>query len=412
MSTLSLSGRSLAWAVPVVVEAAALVRSVVLAWMLGPDELGQAMMLALTVRMVEMTSDLGIDRLLVQAPDGQTARLQAELQGASILRGMISAVILLALAPVFAIVLTGGPGWEGYALLAVIPSLRGFAHLDYRRFERRFRYTAMAAVEGGATLAMAVAVVPAGALFQDHRAMAAVLIVHALAFTLMSHLMAKRSYRARVSMPTLTRLVHFGAPLVLNALLLFAAFYADRLIVAGAYGWAVLAVYGIALQLAMLPAQIVGRAAASLLLPRLAQVLRQQRLAQVWSPIMTAHVLGAAALTVGFVACAPAAIELVYGPAYRPGFALTLGVALAAGFRILRTPLSQLAVASGRTGDPARANLRRALAILPAAFCAGLGLPLAAIAFAAAAGEAAATLRAARLARLSLTPIFNTKVFA
>ena len=50
--------RALAWLVPVLAEAAALGRSVLFAWLIGPDQLGQAMMLALVVRLAEMASDL------------------------------------------------------------------------------------------------------------------------------------------------------------------------------------------------------------------------------------------------------------------------------------------------------------------------------------------------------------------
>ena len=91
------SSRALAWAVPVLAEAAALGRSVVLAWAIGPEDLGRAMMLALTLRLVEMVSDVGIERLIVQAPDGNTSRLQAELHGAAILRAL-SRILRAALA--------------------------------------------------------------------------------------------------------------------------------------------------------------------------------------------------------------------------------------------------------------------------------------------------------------------------
>ena len=43
--------------------------------------------------------------------------------------------------------------------------LRGFTHLDFRRAERGFRYRPMAVVEGGATLAMAAAILPAAGPF-------------------------------------------------------------------------------------------------------------------------------------------------------------------------------------------------------------------------------------------------------
>ena len=131
-------GRALAWGVPMLAEAAALGRSVAFAWAIGPDELGRAMMLALTVRLVEMASDLGADRLMLQARDGNSAALQAELQGAFILRGLLGALVLLAAAPMLAALFADGPAASSYALLALVPLLRGFTHLDFRRAERGF----------------------------------------------------------------------------------------------------------------------------------------------------------------------------------------------------------------------------------------------------------------------------------
>ncbi|MDG3042517.1 oligosaccharide flippase family protein [Roseicyclus marinus] len=387
-------GKALAWGVPMLAEAAALGRSVAFAWAIGPDELGRALMLALTVRLVEMMSDLGADRLMLQARDGNSAALQAELQGGFVLRGLLGALVLLAAAPVLPVLFDGGPTAASYALLALVPLLRGVTHLDFRRAERGFRYRPMALVEGGATLAMALAVLPAAAVLGDHRAMAWVLIAHASALVLLSHAVASRHYRLRVSIPALRRMWLFGAPLMLNALLMFVTFYADRVIVATAYDWATLALYGVVLQLALLPAQIVGRAAGSLVLPRLRTALAQGRMGAVWAPLVAAHAGLAALLALGFAVLAAPVIGLVYGAVFQPDAALALATGLAAGFRVLRTPFSQLAVATGRTGDPARANIIRALALIPAAGAAALGLPLAGIAAAAALGEAGATLRA------------------
>ncbi|MFK7871001.1 MAG: oligosaccharide flippase family protein [Roseobacter sp.] len=397
MARLKVSGRLLAWVVPVVTEAAVLARSIVFAWAIGPDELGRAMMLALTVRLVEMVSDVGIDRLLVQAPDGECARLQSELHGTAMLRGGVCALMLVALAPVMAALFSDGPSASAYAVLAIIPLLRGAVHLDYRRVERSFHYVKLAIVEGSATLAMAISVLPAVWVFSDHRAMSVVLVCHAIAYALLSHFVADRPYALKLSTTTLRRAWVFGAPLILNAGLLFLTFYADRLIVAQAYSWTALALYAVAVQLALLPAQIVGRAAASLVLPALRLALVQGDPGDIWKRCLLVHVALACAMAAGFAIVAPPAIALVYGEAFRPDTALAVALALAAGFRILRTPFSQLAVATGRTGDPARANIIRMLALIPIAVFAAAGLPLAAIAAAAALGEAGATLRAYQL---------------
>lgn len=398
MTGLAPYGRSLAWAVPIFSEAAAFGRSIAFAWSLGPEELGKAMMLALTVRLVEMASDVGVDRLIVQAPDGNSANLQSNLQGVLLARGVVTSFVILAMAPILASIFADGPKAIAYSMLAVVPFMRGFANLDFRRAERYRRYGKMAAVEVGATLAMVSCVLPAVWLLDDHRAMCVALIAHGMAFTGLSHLVAHRRYRLRFTVATVIRAWRFGAPLILNAVLLFFTFYADRLIVAGAYDWATLALYGVVLQLALLPAQIVGRAAASLVLPRLREAMRVNTLAQVWRPIVSYHFLLACVMTVGFAVIAPPVIAVIYGAQLKPNGPLALALGIAAGFRILRTPYSQLAVAVGRTGDPARANIVRALALVPAAIFAASGWPLIAIAAATVAGEAGATLRAMQLA--------------
>ena len=58
--------------------------------------------------------------------------------------------------------------------------------------------------------------------------MAWVLIAHAATLVVLSHGVASRRYRVRVSAPSLKRVWRFGAPLMLNALLMFVTFYADR----------------------------------------------------------------------------------------------------------------------------------------------------------------------------------------
>jgi O-antigen/teichoic acid export membrane protein len=398
MTASRFSGRALAWGPPLLAESAALGRSVAFAWAIGPEELGRAMLLALAVRLVEMAGDVGIDRLAVQAPDGATARLQAELHGAALLRGAALGLVLLAAAPVLAALFPDGPAASAYAVLALVPLIRGAVHLDARRHERGFRYGPSAVIETGATLAMLAAIGPALALLGDHRAMAAVLVAAALAQTILSHGVATRRYRASFSAAALTRIRRFGAPLMANAVLLFLTFYADRLIVAASFDLATLAVYGVALQLALLPAQIVGRAAATLLLPRFRLAITAGGIEAAARAAVAAHVAMGLVFAAAFTLLAPSAIAGVYGASFRPDTALAAVLGAAAAFRIVRTPLSQLAVAMGRTGDPARANLLRAAALGPALLAASAGLPLAAVAAAAALGEAAATWRALALA--------------
>lgn len=398
-----LSARLIGWSVPLMSEAAALARSAILARMIGGEELGRAMVLTLVLRLAEMVSDVGIERFLIRQPGAMAPQMLAALHGAVLLRGLGMAALLVAMALPMAVSLPDGANAATYAALALAPLLRGGLHLAYRLDEREMRLWPMAVVEGGSVLAMLAALLPALALWGDHRAMLVVLLLQAGAQVALSHLVARAPYRLAFNRAVLAEVLRFGAPLVLNAGLMFLTFQADRLIVAGWYGWAAVAVYGVALQLAMLPAQIAGRAAGSLLAPRLRGV-SGAALVELSRRAVLGHLGLGLGFAAGFTLAAPPCIALVYGPAFRPDTALALALGLAAGARILRTPLSQLAVILGRTGDPARANLWRAGALVPALIAATLGLPLTAIAAAAAVGEVAATCRALHLARGVLFP--------
>ena len=264
-----LLARLIGWSVPLLAEAGALARSAILARMIGGEELGRAMVLTLVLRLAEMIGDVGIDRLLIQRQGAVTPALLAALHMASMLRGLGTAALLLVLALPMAMSLPDGATVATYAALAISPLIRGALHLDYRLAGRDLKLAPMALVEGGAVLAMLAALPLAIMVWDDHRAMLIVLIVQAGAQVLLSHLLASNRYRLAIDRAVLNEVLRFGAPLVLNAGLMFLTFQADRLIVAGWYGWTEVAVYGVALQLAMLPAQIAGRAAGSLLAPRL-----------------------------------------------------------------------------------------------------------------------------------------------
>ncbi len=78
-------------------EAGALLRSALMARVIGGDELGRTMILTLVLRLAEMLSDAGVERFLMHRPDGVTPGLLAALHGAALVRGMVAGAFLLAL---------------------------------------------------------------------------------------------------------------------------------------------------------------------------------------------------------------------------------------------------------------------------------------------------------------------------
>ncbi|MEL6584352.1 MAG: oligosaccharide flippase family protein [Pseudomonadota bacterium] len=387
------SARATAWAVPIAVEMTALVRSVILARLLGVEEFGQAALLAVTLRLVEMASDIGVERLLAQATDGDSAALQANLHGALILRGAAMALCLGVLAVVMSVAFPSGPALLTYLALALVPCGKAFLHLDVRRAERSFSYRGLALVEAAGAVAMLVVAALVAHHTGSHIALVFALAAQTVAQVVVSHLLAERRYRVSFERAAMLRIWAFGAPLIANAGLMFLTLQADRLIIAKAYGVDALAVFVIVLQLSLLPALITGRAAASLLAPVFRRAVDAGTVGRAAQQSLLAHAALAVVFFGGFVLLADVVVTVIYGAAFSPDAPIVVALAAAAALRIARTPLSQLAVSLGRTGDPARANVMRALVLLPVTALALTGAPLWTLVATAALGEALAALR-------------------
>ena len=391
------SAAALAWATPVLCEVAALARSVVLARMLGAEELGKTMLLALALRLAEMACDFSIERLLMQAPDGDRPRFRNSMQGAVLLRGALLSGLMLCAALPMAAAFADGPGIWTFAALAIVPMLRGLVHLDYRARERDFDYRGTLIVEGGAALVMLAAAPLAVMLIDDHRALVAVFVAQASAQVILSHVVAQTPWHPVFEMAALRRVVRFGAPLLLNSVLMLLILQGDRMIVIGFFDWADAGRYGIAIQLALLPAQIAGRAASSLLAPAFRRAIAAGSLNVAMTRALRIYICLGLAFVASYAVIAGPAIAFVYGADFTMPFQVFLALGALAGLRIARTPLSQAAVALGRTAVPAKANFFRALALPVVLVAAWAGAPLATIAAIGAVGEALAAWRAAHL---------------
>ena len=282
------------------------------------------MMLALMIRLVEMVGDLSLERLIAQAPDGGDSGFLACMHGAALLRAGALGLFCLAVALPLSLLLPGGPSASSYAALALVPLVRGAVNLDYRRRERGFDYRGVAIVECGAAAAMLMAAPLAVSIMGDHRAFVPVTLVQVLTQVALSHAVARMRWSAAFGREELARVLSFGLPLLSNAVLMFLIFHVDRLIVAAYFDWSDVGRYAVALQLALLPAQIAGRAAASLLAPRFRHAIVAGDFELQASRSLRLYTLLATAFLLAYAALAGDAMRIVYGP----GFAINGGVYL------------------------------------------------------------------------------------
>lgn len=369
-------------------EGLGLLRNVILARLLGPSEMGVFATLAMTLSLLDMVSDLGPDRLLIQAEDGDREEFQATAQTLLVIRGLVCGVLLAGIAyPVANLLGNLNLGWM-IAALGAVAAIRGFLHLDCKRTQRQhdFRSSVIAELASAGLTTAAVAVF--ANRVHDASAFVWISLLQVSVLVLASHVLSTRKYWLTYREDIAGRLFRFGWPLACNSLIMFGALQGDRLVVLASASAADLGRYAVAFQLTMVPTLLISRIASTLLLPVLS---RSQS-----SPEQFAHRLNQAATILGFVSLTFTlsimwagnwAVGLLYGSAFQIAPAVMSGLAIMQGLRILRAVPSLTAMARADSVNPLAANVLRLTGIIAAAIVGLSGWGLEAIAFAGCGGE-------------------------
>jgi O-antigen/teichoic acid export membrane protein len=372
-------------------EVATLMRTVVFAHWLTPAQMGALVLMMTSLRLIEMITDVSIDRLILQAKDGASVKFQTLAHGASILRGFIGGLALLLLA--LPIAFTFDINAEGLCFLALVPVIRGFFHLDCRIYNRHLKLGGAALAEGGGALAGLIAAWPSVMITQGPEAIVLSSLAQVIVMVALSHMVARRKYRVGLNTTNLKRIWAFGWPLALNALFLSAVFQGERIAVGGAYGLETLGRFGIASQLALIPALLAGRIAHAALLPAASRNQSRARGRFGLGVLFTTFGTGLL-FTACFALLAPGVIDLLFGTNYTLEVAVLAWLGAAAGARIARTGTVILILAGGDTRGVLAGSFLRAIALGIGTLLALDGLSLEQFAAIAAAGEGASLIAA------------------
>lgn len=364
----------------IVAQVCALVRYVLLARLLGPEQLGWAATLILTAQFFDSVTNTGGDRFLIQNRDGDLPAVQRLVHLSAIVRGTLTAAALVACA----IPIANFFGQRGLApalmALALAPFLLGFMHLDLRRMQRHNDFRA----EGWATLVAELVslVVTAAAAWwiRDYTASLYGLVARAAALVVVSHLCAERRFAVGIARDHLRALTLFATPLMASGLLMFIGSQGDRVLV-GVLGPAALGQYSAVLLLILYPSAMVQRYVSGMYLPLIAAerqgadrsaarpATRSDTRTAADDVLAAETILLALAMAAGFAAIAPAATVILYGPAFRQDALLVALIGLLQVYRFIRLWPTTEGLALGRSGVPLIGNLVR-VAGLPVALLA------------------------------------------
>ena len=357
-------------ATQLVCEGSAFFRNLVLARLVGADEMGLAVALALGLRIFEMAGDFGLDRLLVQVEGEALAATRRGVHLLQLLKGwaLTGAALLLAAPLSRALDPALDPSW--FALAALSLAIRGAANCDYRERQRRGEFLPAFVVEGASSLVAALATIPLALAIRDYTVLVWTVLLQAAVFCALSHVVASHRYAVGIDRALLRRCLGYGVPIALNGALMFLALQGDRLIVAVGFPAAELARFALATQLTLLPALVGARYVLGSELPRLARSARRpggldEHFKALLGRVAAVALLGA----IGLGLAGNLLIEALYGGQYRVAPAVLGLLAAAAGLRLIRAVPSTALMALERTRPLFLSNLPR-LVTLPVALAA------------------------------------------
>lgn len=353
-------------------QACSFARNIVIARLLTPEDFGIAATFGIAVSIFEMVSNIGVDRLLVQAPDGDAPIFQATAHAFQVIRGIGLAILLMALAWPLSRLFGIPQALWAFQCVAIVPLIRGFAHLDPKRFQRQLGFTADIATELLPQIVLVAAAWPIAWWLRDYSAMVWLLVLQVLVSVVTSHAVAERRYAWALNRKFLERMYAFGWPLLLNGLLMFLVFQGDRVIVGSAYDMATLGVYSVAYSITFVPTTMISKVASSVLLPLLSREQGDSRkfIALYAMSVCVLCVVGIAVST-GFILLGHQLVLITYGAKYATVESFIGWMAVMQMLRVIRLGPSIASMAWGDTRNPLVSNIGR-ISVFPVAIWAAL----------------------------------------
>ena len=366
-------------------------RNAIIGYGLSRGDFGIAATITIALQMLETLSDLGAERLLVQATDGDDPRLMAAAHASLVARGLFTGGLLYLAAGAVVDFFSVPAAASAFQLAALVPVLKGLIHLNSRRQQRTLQNRNYLLVEVVPQVLALIATVPMLRWTDSYLAVVWLSILQAALSVLSSHWLAARPYRLGFAPALLKRLVEFGWPIWLSAFPLVVVYQGDRIIVGRLLGMDALAGYSAAFMVAMVPGLLAAKVAHALVLPLLSSV-RTDAAAFMQRYMITFEgaCVAAAAYLVAFVATGGEVLVFAFGSNYA-GLSTVIGwLAAMWALRMVQAVPGMALMAQGDNRPLLTAGLIRATALALAWAAAAFGHGLAGVAAAGVAGELAA----------------------
>lgn len=378
-------------------------RNIIVARLVSVEDYGIATIFALTVSLIEMSGNLAFDVILVQDKHGNSDDMLASAHLMQWIKSVFLALVLFVAAEPVALMFGLPEQVWAFRLLAMIPFIKGFTHFDTVVQQREMKYAATAYMDAIPQLIVVAAAYPVARWLGDYRVMLVIVLAQTMISVLLSHVLASRPYRWTLQKELARKKLAFGWPLLVNGLLMFAIFQADKAIIGAHYNMATLGWYGAAFALTLMPTLLFAKVSGFLLMPTLSRNREnEERFLAVGLLALVLCTVVAVFLANFFTIGGAAFIGLSYGQKYLPGSTVIAWLGLMQALRVVRVAPTIMATAQADTRNSMYANVVRSVALVLALVFAYYDMPVQWIAVSGVIGEVfalAATLYLLRMPR-------------
>lgn len=345
-----LKGTSFLSIAEIVNQGCSLLRNIILARYLAKADFGVAALLGLILTVFEMTSKMALGQQLIQSKNGDDPSFLDHIHCTQLGLSTLSTLLILVFAWPLAHYFAGPQYLASIMLLAFIPFVTGFIHLEVFRRTRELSFGPMVLAETVPQVIATLAAWPLAVYFKDYRAMLWLLLGKAILYSLMTQLLAKRRFTPRYNARLLRESLRFGWPLLLSGFIQLGNFQGDSMVIAAGYTLAQLGEFSVALTIAMAPGFLLIRISNSVSLPLLSAVQSDPAQLNIrYAQFVELMALLACFATLGMVFCGEDVVTMLYGMKYTGIGVLACWLTAGQSLRIIRNTMGCVAMACGDT---------------------------------------------------------------
>ncbi len=227
----------------------ALIRNIIFARLLSPEDFGIAMTFGVVLLFFEYATNLGHDNLILRSDKGNYRSFQATLHSTMLIRGLLLTCVLLIVSPYIGLYFKVPIETFDFCYLAIVPLINSFSHLDARRLQRHQDFSLSTKIVLTADIASIIIALTMAVLLNSYWAFYFSFIFRHSFGTVLSHVWAKRPYSLAWEKKYINQLLAFGLPLLAVGIMRFLNTEADKAIIARHSGLQVFTVYALTLML-------------------------------------------------------------------------------------------------------------------------------------------------------------------